>query len=115
MVNRKNARWRYVAFVCMAPATWAQNEDYVVKKQGYEEKRTSNHWPANGVHLFRKYGAHPGQDIEEMPDIAKTEEAKSFHTKYPQMTSHHGHLNIMVNMTIFHINILKSEIIKVRF
>ena len=87
VINRKNARWRYVSFICMAPAKWAQYKDYVVKKQGYEEMRTSCHWPANGAHLFRRYGVHPGQDIEEMPAIAKTEEAKKMVGVIPYETS----------------------------
>ena len=76
VVKRKNPRWRYVVFVCMAPAKWATGEDYVEKRKGYENMRTSNHWPANGAHLFQEYKAEPGLDFEEMPEIAKTDEAK---------------------------------------
>ena len=76
VANRKNARWRYVAFICMAPAKWAKDEDFAVKKKGYEEMRTSCHWPANGAHLFRRYGEFPGLDFSRMPDIGRTDEAK---------------------------------------
>ncbi len=74
--NRENARWRYVSFVCMAPAKWADFIDLAEKKRGYETMRTSNHWPANGAHLFKDYAPVKNKDFLEQPDIAKTDEAK---------------------------------------
>ena len=75
--GRENTdRWRYCVFVCLSPAKWASEKDYGEKQHGYSNMRTSRHWPANGFSLFREFEKHPGLDIAELPDIAKTEEGQ---------------------------------------
>jgi hypothetical protein len=76
-------RWRYVSFVCMAPAIWTTDEDVEVKKQAYKEMRCSAHWPSQGVWLFpgtEQYELTKNQShmemIVEQPQIARTREVK---------------------------------------
>lgn len=75
-------RWRYVSFVCMAPAIWTTEEDLEIKKQAYKEMRCSAHWPSQGVWLFPSTQQceltenHNMEMIEKQPEVAKTREVK---------------------------------------
>ena len=60
----------------MAPASWAEPEDITVKQEGYKNMMTSNHYPANGAHLFPNIALDPDKDIKTLPHIATTDEAK---------------------------------------
>ena len=68
-------RWRHVVFVSMTPAVWATNEDIAQKRKAYNKLLMTTHWSSRGVNLFPdRIGKVP--TISELPDIAKTFEAK---------------------------------------
>ena len=69
-----NTRWRHVNFVSMTPAKWASEEDLMKKQDHYYNMLTSRHWSSMGVSCFKS--PKSVYDIKEMPDIAKTDEAK---------------------------------------
>ncbi|XP_060071338.1 uncharacterized protein LOC132551241 [Ylistrum balloti] len=76
-------RWRFVVFVCMAPAIWAADEDYKTKQFAYDNFRSTAHWPAQKNIVFRSTDGNPFTKnrrhiyaVDTMPDIAKTREAK---------------------------------------
>ena len=69
-------RWRFVSFVCMAPAKWAGPEDLAAKQDMYENMKTGHHFPANGAGYFQDVPLNPGKDLETLPDFAKSEEGK---------------------------------------
>ena len=76
-MDRKNKdRWRFVNFISMTPAIWAEHKDMAEHKLGYDTLRCSKHWSSSGFSLFPNYRKFPGQTIEELPDIAKTDEAR---------------------------------------
>ncbi len=62
--------------MCMAPAKWARPEDLALKQEAYNNMMSAKHFPANGVDLFRNVKLEPGKDIETLPDLAKSDEAK---------------------------------------
>lgn len=82
--GRSNSdRWRFVVFVCMAPAIWATENDLKLKKQAYNEMVATAHWPSQGVWLFPKTCEREAtkkfahlEIIDELPEIAKTEDVK---------------------------------------
>ncbi|KAK3106103.1 hypothetical protein FSP39_012787 [Pinctada imbricata] len=76
-------RWRYVVFVCMAPAIWASQQEVDLKIKAYNKMVATAHWPSQGVWLF------PGtadctltkdkaqmEIIDELPEIAKSVDVK---------------------------------------
>ncbi|XP_063409879.1 uncharacterized protein LOC134693101 [Mytilus trossulus] len=74
-------RWRFVVFVCMAPAIWATEQDIKMKQKAYNEMVATAHWPAQGVWTFSKTSVREAtknfahlEIIEELPEIAKTKE-----------------------------------------
>ncbi|XP_021350058.1 uncharacterized protein LOC110448233 isoform X2 [Mizuhopecten yessoensis] len=76
-------RWRFVVFVCMAPAIWATDADYKTKQFAYDNYRSTAHWPAQKNIVFRSTTGNPyTRDlkhiyaVETMPDVAKTRDAK---------------------------------------
>ncbi|XP_063409876.1 uncharacterized protein LOC134693099 [Mytilus trossulus] len=82
LVGRPNSnRWRFVVFVCMAPAIWATERDIEMKKKAYSKMVATAHWPSQGVWVFpntsereaTKKFAHL-EIIEELPEVAKTKE-----------------------------------------
>lgn len=82
--DRSNSdRWRFVVFVCMAPAIWATDEDYKTKKFAYDNFRSTAHWPSQKNIVFRSTTGNPYTEhrkhiyaVDTMPDIAATKEAK---------------------------------------
>ena len=75
--NRSNpGRWRYVVFVCMAAAWWAKERDMENRELAYKNMRLSVHWPTEGFKMFPERIKRAPYDIEEMPEIAKTEEVQ---------------------------------------
>ncbi|XP_071110243.1 uncharacterized protein [Haliotis cracherodii] len=79
--GRKNpGRWRYVVFVCMTPAKWADKESLQTKQMAYEELRMTTHWPSNGLGLFAEklppYAPEDPNPLTEHPPSARTKEAK---------------------------------------
>lgn len=52
--GRKHAdRWRFVVFVCMAPAIWATDKDIEKKKEAYSAVAMTTHWPCQGVNSMK--------------------------------------------------------------
>ena len=46
--GRPNAdRWRFVVFVCMAPARWSSPQDLYQKRHAYQHLRMTTHWPVS--------------------------------------------------------------------
>ncbi|CAC5425690.1 unnamed protein product [Mytilus coruscus] len=82
LVGRPNSdRWRFVVFVCMAPAIWATEQDIEMKKKAYNEMVATAHWPSQGVWIFPKTSEREAtkkfahlEIIEELPEVAQTEE-----------------------------------------
>ncbi len=60
----------------MAPAHWARPEDLSVKQEAYHNMMTTVHWPANGAMMFKNIPLDPDKDFKNLPDIAKSDEAK---------------------------------------
>lgn len=80
--GRQNpGRWRFVVFVCMAPAWWAEQDDLETKQKAYDKLELTTHWPARGVQLFarnvntRIYPADTGY-VTSLPEVALSNEAK---------------------------------------
>eukprot|EP00918_Siedleckia_nematoides_P056404 GHVU01123057.1.p1 GENE.GHVU01123057.1~~GHVU01123057.1.p1 ORF type:complete len:330 (-),score=40.57 GHVU01123057.1:320-1309(-) len=69
-------RWRFVNFISMTPAIWADEEDYEVKKVAMATIRPTRHWSSKGSSMFREYPKYPGLDLEEMPEITKTDDVR---------------------------------------
>ena len=73
--GRENpGRWRYIAFVCMAPAYWADEEDMKLKKEVYQKLKCTRHWPAGGASAFRT--GKSAFDIEEHGPVARSDAAR---------------------------------------
>ena len=73
--GRKNmGRWRFVCFVCMAPAIWADAEDLRKKVDGYNKLQCSNHWPISSIKFFNS-GRITDCHITSLPPEAQTPEA----------------------------------------
>ncbi|XP_059153892.1 uncharacterized protein LOC131939536 isoform X1 [Physella acuta] len=73
-------RWRYVVFVCMAPASWATPSDLQLKRKAYEELKLTTHWPSQGVAIFstriNKNEVEDPNLLPELPEVARSDEAK---------------------------------------
>ena len=73
-------RWRYVVFVCMTPAAWADEESLRQKKYAYENLKMTTHWPSDDIGFFSdelpSYAAKTVKIPQELPAIAQTPEAK---------------------------------------
>ncbi|KAL5009711.1 hypothetical protein ScPMuIL_012016 [Solemya velum] len=74
-------RWRFVVFVCMAPAQWANQEDIGKKHKCYKEMLMTSHWPGQGMKIFAEHlpripGVGPARTIQTLPDNATTDEVK---------------------------------------
>ncbi len=67
-------RWRYIVFICMGPAAWATEQDLKLKKEVYDNIKSTSHWPSRDVYIFER--KHPSQDLAQLPEIAQTDEAK---------------------------------------
>ncbi|KAK7094052.1 uncharacterized protein [Littorina saxatilis] len=77
-------RWRFVVFVCMAPARWTTPKDLDKKRHAYHHLRMTTHWPAQNVTYFEEQvpklgGAGPKTSVpllEQLPEVAKSDEAR---------------------------------------
>jgi hypothetical protein len=69
-------RWRFVNFVSMTPAIWADESDYDVKKVAMESIRPTRHWSSKGSSMFREYPKYPGLDLEVMPEITMSDDVR---------------------------------------
>ena len=73
-------RWRFVVFVCMTPAIWASPADLEVKRQAYEERKLTAHWPSQGVKIaidsLNYVQSGDPITLHDLPEVAKTDDAK---------------------------------------
>ena len=69
-----SGRWRYVCFVCMAPAAWASAADITKKVDGYHKVQCSNHWPSSSIKFFPTRRPSPYQ-LTTLPPEAQTPQA----------------------------------------
>lgn len=81
LIRRKNpGRWRFVVFVCMAPAVWADEESLRKKQKAYKEMLLTKHWPCNGISFFRERAPRLREMsikvVSELPPSATTVEAQ---------------------------------------
>ncbi|KAH3827214.1 hypothetical protein DPMN_129144 [Dreissena polymorpha] len=64
----------------MTPAIWATRNDLRDKQEAYESISMTTHWSSQGIRFFNTHiPSYTKQDVEypkELPDIAKTREAK---------------------------------------
>lgn len=83
-IDREHSnRWRFVVFVCMAPAIWAKDKDLAMKKEAFEKMVATAHWPAQGVWFFPSTAeCSKTKDLPQIeivnthPDIAHTKEVR---------------------------------------
>ncbi|XP_045162636.1 uncharacterized protein LOC123527317 [Mercenaria mercenaria] len=82
--NRKNAgRWRFVTFVSMTPAIWANDIDIKKHQEAYTAPKMTLHWSSQGIHLLET-SSSPGIPCPTtVPDIARTEEAMQLSAMLP--------------------------------
>ncbi|KAL4238062.1 hypothetical protein ACF0H5_002773 [Mactra antiquata] len=74
--KRKNkGRWRYVCFVSMTPAIWANDEDLKLKREAYQKPLMTTHWSSQGVRFTESTSSPDIPYPDTVPDIARTEEA----------------------------------------
>lgn len=62
--GRPVPRWRGVIYTCYAPRKLASAKDLVKKVQAFEDMRTTNHHPAQNIHLFParpRWGKDPSE------------------------------------------------------
>ena len=77
LMKRKHpGRWRYTVFVSMTPAIWASEEDIRDHKLAYESVMMTSHWSSTGLVPYVSKGRDNIEYPLEMPDVAKTDEAK---------------------------------------
>lgn len=68
-------RWRYVVFVSMTPAHWADDDDLAIKAEAYAGSKMTNHWSSEGTMLMKE-SAESKSHRKKLPDIARTPEAQ---------------------------------------
>lgn len=49
-------KWRHVVYVCYQPRSLATERDLALKREAYNDRRVTTHWPAMNVKLFPKEG-----------------------------------------------------------
>ena len=49
-------KWRHVVYTCYQPRSLATATDLALKKEAYNDRRVTTHWPAMNVKLFPKEG-----------------------------------------------------------
>lgn len=71
-------RWRFVVFVCMAPAQWARPSDLAQKREAFKKMVMTSHWPAQGVSFFEERSMDADQItlLQKLPSVARLEEAQ---------------------------------------
>lgn len=69
-------RWRFTNFISMTPAIWASEEDIKLHKEAYEKATMTSHWSSTGLKLCNFGGRADINFPTEVPECAKTDEAK---------------------------------------
>lgn len=73
--NRKNkGRWRYVIFVSMTPAIWANGMDLEKLREAYNTPTITTHWSSQGVRVLDVESIRGIPFPREVPEVARTEE-----------------------------------------
>lgn len=49
--------WRHVVYTCYQPRSLATEKDLALKREAYEDRLVTTHWPAMNVQLFPKEGS----------------------------------------------------------
>lgn len=49
-------KWRHVVYTCYQPRSLATEKDLALKREAYNERRVTTHWPAMNVALFPREG-----------------------------------------------------------
>lgn len=49
-------KWRHVVYTCYQPKSLATEKDLALKREAYNNRRVTTHWPAMNVKLFPKEG-----------------------------------------------------------
>lgn len=81
-LGRPNSdRWRFVVFVSMTPAKWTNPESLAIKQEAYDGMKITTHWSSQGLKTFNDFNPKAKKNkivdtITELPDVAKTREAK---------------------------------------
>ncbi len=52
----KTDKWRHVVYTCYQPKSLATEKDLALKREAYNDRRVTTHWPAMNVKLFPKEG-----------------------------------------------------------
>ncbi|XP_045162635.2 uncharacterized protein LOC123527316 [Mercenaria mercenaria] len=86
--NRRNScRWRFVTFISMTPAIWANEEDIRKHQEMFKMQTLSTHWSSQGI----KYAdvsldnkSSPSKPVPAtLPEIARTEEVMELSAMLP--------------------------------
>lgn len=82
--NRKHkGRWRFVAFISMTPAIWANDVDIRKHQEAYQNVAHTTHWSSQGI-IVQGISSTPGiPRLTTVPDIARTEEAMQLSAVLP--------------------------------
>ena len=63
-------KWRHVVYVCYQPRSLATEKDLALKREAYNDRRVTTHWPAMNVKLFPKEGnSYYGKAGTKKPDF----------------------------------------------
>lgn len=75
-------RWRFVVFVSMTPAIWANEKDMAFRKDAYQRMLLTTHWSSQGLNTFPEYKGNKRKrnpvnvSIDVLPEVARTQEAR---------------------------------------
>lgn len=75
-------RWRFVVFVSMTPAIWANEKDMAFRKDAYQRMLLTTHWSSQGLKTFPEYKGNKRKrnpvnvSIDVLPEAARTQEAR---------------------------------------
>ncbi|WAQ95726.1 hypothetical protein MAR_028416 [Mya arenaria] len=82
--NRKTkGRWRFVTFISMTPAIWANETDLEKHREAYRKPTLTTHWSSQGIRLL-KTSCSPGIPFPNtVPEVAQTLEARQLSAMEP--------------------------------
>lgn len=75
-------RWRFVVFVSMTPAIWANEKDMAFRKDAYQRMLLTTHWSSQGLKTFPEYKGNKRKrnpvnvSIDVLLEVARTQEAR---------------------------------------
>lgn len=88
ILGRKNSgRWRFVTFISMTPAIWANEEDIRKHQEAYKIPVATSHWSSQGLIFgegnLEACGGPNSPFTTTLPDIARTDEALKLSAMIP--------------------------------